>query len=384
MPSSPSPPPSLTAQQQSAWWRTPLLWSAQGDTSLVAKAAAEFMGCMMFHFIGSVSPTPAANAVALMVLVHYTAKISGGHLNPAATLTFAVLGHTNPLELLAYWAAQVAGCITGGLWIAALVPQLRIGRAVDALNLQTEIEHAGCVNPHIDLTDAQIFGWEAVATFCFLVPVMSVVWYTQHKSGYGNTGPIMIGLSLYAVALATGGWTGAFVNPARVFGSHAVFRCAATRRVPAYIAGQIAGALATPLAILPWYGLAAQPWWATTHTTSALSRMSLTTTSQTAILARTRAEAPNAMDTTLEHHEHHEQEQREHHEHHPRANLDDCNGCMEDNGSGSGSGSEPRVVEKRYQCAMLLSPIHRPSLRATSRPQTQHPHDPPAQPDSQA
>eukprot|EP00798_Chlamydomonas_sp_ICE-L_P019572 gene19570-26256_t len=58
---------------------------------------AEFTGSMIFHFIGSASPTPAANGIALIVLVYFTAKISGAHLNPAVSFTFMLLGHTNPL-----------------------------------------------------------------------------------------------------------------------------------------------------------------------------------------------------------------------------------------------------------------------------------------------
>lgn len=241
-------------------WRT--MWSGPAggswDTTLVGKAYAEFTGCMIFHFIGSVaSSAAAANSVALMVLVYYTAKISGGHLNPSVTLTFTLLGHTNPVEMLVYWAAQIAGCIAGGLWVAALVPQLRVGEHASS----SPNSRSGCVSPQQDLTDVQVFGWEAVATFCFLVPVFSVVWYTQQKSGYGNTGPIMVGLALYAVALAAGDWSGAFVNPARVLGSHAVFNCDSTSRVPYYVAGQLLGACVAPFVIVPWYGLASNPWY---------------------------------------------------------------------------------------------------------------------------
>ena len=59
----------------------------------------------------------------------------------------------------------------------------------------------GCFYPGKDMTVALVFGWEAFCTFCFILPIFSVVWYTLHKKGYGNTGPLMVGLSLIANAI---------------------------------------------------------------------------------------------------------------------------------------------------------------------------------------
>jgi glycerol uptake facilitator-like aquaporin len=222
---------------------------AASGPPLLAKVAAEFTGCMIFHFLGSVSPTPMTNATALAVLVYYTAKMSGAHLNPAVTTTFVLLGHTTPLEMVAYWAAQVSGCIAGALWVAALTPGGL--RASDTASL-------GCFSPAQDATSlAQAFGWEAVCTFCFILPIFSVVWYTQTKSGYGNTGPLIVGLSLYAAASAAGPWTGGALNPARAIASPVVFRACGDARAAMwyYVLGQLAGACAVPLAVAPWYGV---------------------------------------------------------------------------------------------------------------------------------
>jgi len=211
---------------------------------------------MIFHFIGSVSPTPLANAMCLMAVVYYAAKVSGAHLNPSVSLTFTLLGFTNPLEMLFYWAAQIVGCCLGALWVAALVPYLHVRSAIDGYD-----GLSGCFVPHEMLSKAEIFGWEAVCTFSFLVPVFSVVWYTQHKEGYGNTGPVMIGLSLFASALAAGPFTGAALNPARVLGSPMVFDCGVNQYIFYYIIGEIVAAFATAMAIIPWYGICDQAWY---------------------------------------------------------------------------------------------------------------------------
>ena len=225
------------------------------STSAIKKFSMECLGCMIFHFIGSVSPTPVANALVLMVLVYFTAKISGAHLNPAVSLTFTVLGHTHPIEMLMYWAAQICGCIFGALWIACLVPTLAIG------DEPKNHMYDGCFVADGALTKATIFGWEALSTFNFILPIFAVVWYTENKSGYGNTGPIIVGLSLFANALACGRWTGAALNPARVLGSSAVFDCGNNHQLFYYIIGELTGALAACLAIFPWYGISKDAWY---------------------------------------------------------------------------------------------------------------------------
>lgn len=224
-----------------------------------SKFTAEIMASMMFHFIGSVSPTPWANGIALMVLVFYAAKTSGAHLNPAVSLTFMLLGYTNPIEFLVYVIAQVAGCVLGALWIALLVPGLFVGGAIDRVATGPV---DGCFIPKDGLTPAGVFGWEAITTWNFITIIMTVVWFTVRKKGYGvSGGPLLIGLALLANALVSGQFTGGAMNPARVLGSAIVFRCGNSQYIGAYIGGEmLAGALA-PLAICPWYGIAVKSWY---------------------------------------------------------------------------------------------------------------------------
>ena len=156
--------------------------------------------------------------------------------------------------MLFYWAAQIIGAALGALWIACLVPGLEIRSLGDG-------KFDGCFNPRSDLTLDQVFGWEALCTFMFILPIFSVVWYTNNKKGYGNTGPVMIGLSLFASALCAGPFTGAALNPARVLGSPIVFDCQNKKYIGHYIAGEITGAALVPLFIMPWYGIANNSWY---------------------------------------------------------------------------------------------------------------------------
>jgi glycerol uptake facilitator-like aquaporin len=209
----------------------------------------EFLGCMIFHFVGSVSPTPIANGMILIPLVYFTSRISSAHLNPVVSIIFTLLGHINPIEMLFYWISQIFGAAIGALWTKALIPS-EYGRL-----------YRGCFIPDKLLSYAQIFGWEAVGTFSFVLPIFAVVWYTKSKNGYGNVGPIIIGLSLFANALAVGPWTGAAFNPARVLGSAIVFNCQNDNVLFYYIIGEVTGALCALIAIIPWYGINIQSWY---------------------------------------------------------------------------------------------------------------------------
>lgn len=244
----PTPGPEPVVKQTFFYW-----WSWEA----LSRSIVEFTSCMMFHFIGSVCPTPQANGIALIVLVYYAAKVSGAHLNPAVSLTFCLLGHTDPFEMVLYWISQLAGCIVGALWIAALVPGATLVHGPRGAGFPGD----GCFAPEPALSRAQTFGWEALGTFCFIVPVFSVVWYTQHKKGYGNAGPLIVGLSLMASALACGPYTGAALNPARALGSLVVFGCPYRWVFTDYVLAELVGATATIFAIAPWYGISSQAWY---------------------------------------------------------------------------------------------------------------------------
>lgn len=224
--------------------------------TLIAKAVAEMLGCMMFHFIGSLAPTPVANSVSLMTSVYYTAKVSGAHLNPAVSCSFCLLGFTHPVEVLIYVAAQIAGCTFGALLLALVVPGLEVGHTPPPGVL------SGCFYPEPSLTPMQVFAWECIGTIMFIVLVQSVVWYSQNKAGYGQTGPIMVGLALYSSAMAVGPWTGAALNPARTLGSVIVYNCSLGGGMTAsYIGGQFLATLLIPMFVIPWYGVASDAWY---------------------------------------------------------------------------------------------------------------------------
>ena len=168
-----------------------------------------------------------------------------------------LLGYINPFEMIGYWISQVIGCAIGALWLRALIPNIYIW---EPIKNSDALAHSGCFIPQTFLKNSQIYGWEAVCTFCFITPIFAVVWYTNHKPGYGTLGPIMIGIALTANALAAGQYTGAALNPARTVGSPIVFSCP-NEKLYLYILGQFTAAIIAPFILIPWYGIAQKPWY---------------------------------------------------------------------------------------------------------------------------
>ena len=231
-------------------------WLFSSKPSILSKAMGELLGCAMFSFIGALQPTPIGNGIALMASVYYVAKVSGAHLNPVVTGAFCMMGFTNPAEVCIYVASQVAGCVIGSMLLALPGSGCVIGGA------PAPGVRSGCfVPPRSNMTEGAVVAWEAVGTLMFVAPVMSVVWYTQNKHGYGNVGPIMVGIALIASAMAVGDFTGAALNPARVLGPAIVYNCARNTLTASYIAGQLLGMLLSPLFIIPWYGICDDAWY---------------------------------------------------------------------------------------------------------------------------
>ena len=103
--------------------------SASKDRSFsLAPYMAEFVGtCILVFTFGcvAVSPTPSlfkpsAAACIVTVMVYSTATVSGGHLNPAVSLTLNVLGMMPWQRTLGFCLVQVAGGVAGATALRAL------------------------------------------------------------------------------------------------------------------------------------------------------------------------------------------------------------------------------------------------------------------------
>ena len=178
---------------------------------------AEFVGTALFVFlgVGSIVVNAASNnalgalgtalvhGVGMAVLVTMTMAISGGHLNPAVSVSLWLTQKIDGRTLGQYVLAQLVGAVVGALLVKGLFPTM----AAKVTSLGT---------PQLSGTLGLFEGIaiEALLTF-FLV---SAVFGTAVSAQAPKVGGFGIGLAIFVCALVGGALTGAAMNPARAFG----------------------------------------------------------------------------------------------------------------------------------------------------------------------
>jgi glycerol uptake facilitator protein len=170
--------------------------------------------------------------------VYAIGHISGGHINPAVTLSLAVTGKFPWREVPGYIAAQVTGAVVGA---AAIF--LTLGRAA-------AVAAGGGVTSYNSATMG--FGRatviEAIGTFMLVFVIFGVI---DHRAVPGWA-PMAIGSVVFAIIIILGPATGAAINPARylgaVFMQDAFGGSVSWGQVPAYLIGEVAGGLLGGLA----------------------------------------------------------------------------------------------------------------------------------------
>lgn len=185
---------------------------------------AELIATLLFVFVGAgtvvvvtgvIGANPGADVAALTaiafahglaiaLLVAATAKISGGHINPAVTFGAVITGRMKLSTGVLYVAAQLVGAVIGALLLeAAVVGQFEGNLGAHALNLEV-----------LDGKGAGVMV-EAVLTFVLVFTVFATA---MDPRGMANLAPIAIGLAVLVDHFVGVPLTGASMNPARSFG----------------------------------------------------------------------------------------------------------------------------------------------------------------------
>jgi len=130
----------------------------------------------------------------VMVMIYALGNISGAHINPAVSISFAFTSKFNRKDLTPYCIAQIMGALFASFTLAFLFP--------DHLTLGTTIPYSSW---------QQSFVLEIILTY-FLILVILLV--SQNKALNQFSG-ISIGGTVLLEALFAGPITGASMNPAR-------------------------------------------------------------------------------------------------------------------------------------------------------------------------
>jgi aquaporin TIP len=144
------------------------------------------------------------HGLAIAALVAATARISGGHVNPAVTFAAVVTGRMKAGPGVLYVAAQLIGAVLGALLLDWVVTDQVAG------NLGAH----GINEAALQSTGAGVVV-EAILTFVLVFTVFAVA---VDPRGPANLAPIAIGLAVLVDHFVGVPLTGASMNPARSFG----------------------------------------------------------------------------------------------------------------------------------------------------------------------
>jgi MIP family channel proteins len=208
------------------------------------QAIAEIIGTFALVFIGAGSvvilggqPNAAgllgialAHGLVLAVMISNLGHISGGHFNPAVTISTWVAGKIETIRAGYYILAQLFGAVLGALLLRASLPE-RIWRATN-LGVTTPSHQFGITNGKAVLI-------EAILTFFLVITVFAVA--IDDRGVFKAIAGLPIGLVLTFDIIVGGLLTGASMNPARSFGPALV--AGKWTDFWVYLAGPLSGAI---------------------------------------------------------------------------------------------------------------------------------------------
>ena len=212
-----------------------------GEASLESKLIGEMIGTFALTFIGAgaiitggdTTTVALAHGIVLAIVVTATMNISGGHINPAVTISMMVVKKIDNQTGAKYIAAQLLGAILAGLALFLLL---------DGTSMAVN-DGMGTPAPHSAIGLIGVIGVEAVLTFLLLF----AIWGTAVDPRAPAIGGFGIGLMVGVDIMMGGSLSGAAMNPARWMGTWLFTDMADMKHLLIYWAGPVIGALASSL-----------------------------------------------------------------------------------------------------------------------------------------
>jgi glycerol uptake facilitator protein len=145
-------------------------------------------------------------ALVIAAVIYMFGPTSGAHINPAVTLSLAVVRRFPWREVLPYLVAQLAGAVIGGVLVVAI-----FGSHVTDFNV------SGGTIVGAGFTKGQAVAAEALGTFLLVATIMALAVDRRAPAGFAG---LIIGLAVACEIMVIGPISGGSVNPARTFGPY--------------------------------------------------------------------------------------------------------------------------------------------------------------------
>jgi len=187
--------------------------------------AAELIGTFLFQFLGASAAsnsvdaglTTAAlgNGAGLAVVVYSTARVSGGHINPAVSVALLLIGEgqMTGAKCLAYVVAQMTGALAAAASLRWLTPDTAVNR--------NPFVAQGILSDGVSRNLAGLSIFEFLMTFTLMFVICAVA--LDVKGSARQYAPLVIGFTYTACIYCAGPYTGGSMNPARTVSAAVVF-----------------------------------------------------------------------------------------------------------------------------------------------------------------
>ena len=194
------------------------------------KYLVELIGTFLFVLVvgmtvispGAGNLAPLAIGCILMIMVYAGGHVSGGHYNPAVTLSVWMRGRCAGSDVLPYWGSQILGALAASQVVCFLKGNPTVTPQIISVGPSLVAEFIGTF------------------TLCYVVLNVATAKATAGNSYFG----LAIGFAVVVMAYALGGVSGGAFNPAIATGITAMHLEKASN-LWVYLAGDLAaGAVA--------------------------------------------------------------------------------------------------------------------------------------------
>ena len=194
------------------------------------KYLVELIGTFLFVLVvgmtvispGAGNLAPLAIGCILMIMVYAGGHVSGGHYNPAVTLSVWMRGRCAGSDVLPYWGSQILGALAASQVVCFLKGNPTVTPQIISVGPSLVAEFIGTF------------------TLCYVVLNVATAKVTAGNSYFG----LAIGFAVVVMAYALGGVSGGAFNPAIATGITAMHLEKASN-LWVYLAGDLAaGAVA--------------------------------------------------------------------------------------------------------------------------------------------